>query len=538
MTCPTPLIHSRYVDGALTGDEALTLESHLVDCVACSESIAAVEAENQALRAAMQFADATGSIPGFVPRTTIPRLLSWIGWAALALWAINMAWMSLVSATATPPWLGWLAPNVISMGIDATVGLAAFLTGESGGPVSMVTASFRWIALISIGLGCLALLTRRKVDSAAMLGLPLTLVCGLMMTPMDSHAFELRRDDLRVTVPAGETVNDTLIAASENVLVEGTVVGDLIAVGESVTVRGRVEGNLFTAAESLNIEGEVTGTVLGLGESVNYRNATVGGNLFSAGEKVTVHAGVTIADNALVLGEETEVHGDVGRDLTMGAQEASLLGTVGRNVRAYVRRVDLGESAEVGGNLTVKAASTDHLQVADGATIAGETNLTTWPEEPSQYTTFEYYVGQILRLAAAFVTGLVLFRLFPGLRSNRLDSGGEVLTTAALGALALIATPLIAFVAVVTLVGAPIGVVSFLFWLVALYLAGIIAAEHVGRLLMDTDSRVMPLLAGLVILFILVNVPLLGGPVRLVVTIVGLGLIVRWLQERWTAREA
>ena len=233
---------------------------------------------------------------------------------------------------------------------------------------------------------------------------------------------------------------------------------------------------------------------------------------------------------------EAEVHGDVGRDLTIGAQEASLLGAVGRHFRAYVGRVDLGSSAQVGGDLTVKAASNDHLQVSDGATVTGDTNLTTWPEEPNQYATFEYYLGQILRLAAAFVTGLALFRLIPGLRSNRLDSGGEVLTTAALGALALIATPLLAFVAVVTLVGAPIGLVTFLFWLVALYLAGIIAAEHVGRLLLDTDSRVLPLLVGLAILFVLINIPLLGGPIRVVVTIVGLGLIVRWVKENWTAR--
>ena len=151
-----------------------------------------MEAENQALRTAMHFADATGSIPGFVPRTTIPRLLSWIGWAALALWAINMAWMSLVSATATPPWLGWLAPNVVSVGIDVTVGLAAFLTGEASGPAAIVAASIRWIALISIGLAGFALLAGRKVNTAATLSLPLTLVCGLMMAPVDSHAFELR----------------------------------------------------------------------------------------------------------------------------------------------------------------------------------------------------------------------------------------------------------------------------------------------------------------------------------------------------------
>jgi hypothetical protein len=52
----------------------------------------------------------------------------------------------------------------------------------------------------------------------------------------------------------------------------------------------------------------------------------------------------------------------------------------------------------------------------------------------------------------------------------------------------------------------------------------------------DREQRALPLVVGLAILFVLVNVPLLGGIVRALATVVGLGLIVQWLRGRWSAR--
>ena len=39
MTCPAPLTLSRYVDHALSGDEALALQSHLDGCPACRTAV-------------------------------------------------------------------------------------------------------------------------------------------------------------------------------------------------------------------------------------------------------------------------------------------------------------------------------------------------------------------------------------------------------------------------------------------------------------------------------------------------------------------
>jgi len=81
-------------------------------------------------------------------------------------------------------------------------------------------------------------------------------------------------------------------------------------------------------------------------------------------------------------------------------------------------------------------------------------------------------------------------------------------------------------------------VLALLLWLIALYTAGIVIAGHVGRLLLDGDAhhRALPLLLGLVILFVLINIPFLGGVVRLMAVVIGFGLITQWLRGIWVER--
>ena len=64
---------------------------------------------------------------------------------------------------------------------------------------------------------------------------------ALSVTP--ALAFEIRRDEDRVTIAASETIDDTLLVTAEHVLIDGTITGDVIAFGEQVTIRGAIAGS-------------------------------------------------------------------------------------------------------------------------------------------------------------------------------------------------------------------------------------------------------------------------------------------------------
>jgi cytoskeletal protein CcmA (bactofilin family) len=535
MTCPTELILSRCADGALPRQEAEEVERHLTGCADCRGRVEELANETRALRAAMQAAEAAGYIPAFVPRPTIPRMLSWFAWMALAAWVVNMAWTSLAASAALPGWLGWLGPDALGMSIDLVISL---VSGGGGEVLGGLIQAAEIVALTGIAVTGLWLVLRSRINRGATLCLQLCLVSALATIAPTGHAIELRRDDDRVAVRADETIDDTLIVASNEVLIEGTITGDLIIAGEDVTVRGRVGGSLVAAAETLNIEGEVTGSVFGAAETLNVRGASLAANLFGAGETLTVDPDASLAGNLVLAAEQAGVQGSVGRDVLGVAEKLSLLGTVKGDLKAYGQTVDLAASARVGGDLTAKVLTPDHLKIAEGATVEGKTDLSTWPKQPSKYVTPNYYLRETLKFLAAFVTGLALFYLFPALRETRLATGNEVAIAVAIGAVTLVAAPILAVMATVTLIGAPLGILVLLLWIVGLYLSGIIAAGYLGRLLLDGEAhgRVIPLLAGLVILFVLINVPILGGVVRLVALIVGLGLIAQWLRGAWASR--
>ena len=362
---------------------------------------------------------------------------------------------------------------------------------------------------------------------------------SLLAVAPESQAFDLRRDEQRVTVGPDEVIDDTLIVTSEDVLIEGTVTGDLIAVGESIRIRGRVDGLVIAIGESVSLEGTYNQSVVGIGERVDVRSAVMGANFLSAGERVVVQPDVDIRGNAAAAAEELELTGTIARDLIAAAGRVTLFGSVSGDMQGYGATVELTESARIGGDLRLRTESEESAIIAEGAVISGSTDLSPFPKEPNRFATADYYLSQLLKVLAAFLTGLVLFRFVPALAEVELAGSTEGLITAGIGALVLIATPVLSVIAMITLIGAPLGIMAFAVWLAALYAAGIVISGYVGRLVLPgAEGNALPLLLGLVLLVALSQVPFLGGPVKLIVGILGLGMIAQWLQSLWKARTA
>ena len=537
MSCPTELTCCRYLDGALPRNEAAEFASHLKACPSCAAQAELLRRERDSLRLAMQEAVVGDVIPSFVPRPTISRLLTWLGWTALGIWGISMAWMGLADAISLPSWLAWLSPDALGVSIGLLVSGVLQATGSTDLlPAAIGTAQS--LALAVLALAAFGWLVRHQPGRAAAPCLALALFSTLMISSPEGQAFEIRHDENRIVVPAGEIIDDTLIVSAENIVIDGEVTGDLIAFGETVTLRGRVGGMLLALGETVNLEGVVAHSVISMGESVDARNADLGANFYGAGESVTIHPGARIAGNGLLVASELEVRGSIGKGLTGLARTLTLFGSVAGDMKAFASRAELTSDARVGGNLSLTTRDSDSAVISPEATVAGETELTTRPERPSRYASGKFYLGRVLHLLAAFVTGLALFRLLPTLADVRLDTGAEALTTAGIGAVALIATPALALAALLTLIGAPLGIFALLLWGISLYVAGIIVAWFLGALILTKrdGGPALPLLLGLSILLVLTNLPLIGGPVTLVTVIVGLGMIAQWLRANWRGR--
>ena len=537
MTYPSILSCSEFADDALPAADAEEFKRQLESSEDCRERVGALRGETRALRGAFATAELVSTVPAFRPtHPSVAMILLWLGWAALAARAIGLAWSSLTTAAELPPWLDWLVPDAVGTGIDLALG--AFTGGAD-----LFFAAVETVGIIALAILATVWLWRFARRHASANRLVVVCASALIVTSAipAAHAFEVRRsEDQDITISADETIDDTLIIMAQGVRVDGTVTGDLIVMGEEVSVRGSVGGVLIAMAEELDVSAEIGGSFVGLAEEVDVHDASIGANAYSAARDVTFRGATAVDQNIAVAAADVELHGEIGGDALSAAGRMTLYGSVGRDLRLIGESVEIAGGAAIGRNLIARVGAEDGFTLDPDATVGGETDVEIAPVQPSKYATLEFYMWQLVKLFAAFVTGLILFRLFPTLFDTRLGTGSQALTTVAIGAVALIATPVIAFAAFLTLIGAPLGLMAFAGWLVGLYLAGIVTAVVIGRMVPANDARTqtLTLFIGLAVLFVLINLPFVGGLLRFAAMLVGLGLVVQWLRGWWAARPA
>lgn len=546
MSCYPEATYAVYVDGELPPDEVRALEAHLVGCRDCRERVLALRDEAgwladvlhergpRVAASARVEAPARGLALGLVP--------------TLALTAVGITVAGWLLETGVPAAIGWLSPVRITGVYEMAFDLIFLLRDQVPGLVELLASAAAMLSLSALLTVALSALTRRLTGPGGS-GLLLALLAAVAAAGAapTARAVELRLGEERVEVPAGETVDESLVVSGDRVQIDGDVDGDLAVLAERVLVRGNVAGNVFASGRLVTIEGRVDGSLFAFAERVEVLGE-VRGSVYTGAEEYRLASGASIGRDAVNAGHGTTVEGRVGRDLAVLGEWAELRGEVGRNLDARVERLALLDGARVDGDADVLfLGPEENLEQAPGASIGGslETSLFEHPRHEgwSRYARAGFYLGLAVHLAAAFALGLLLRWLVPALYDVRLDTVGAFFGALGWGFVLAIAAPLVLVIAALTLVGIPLAVLGLFAFLSALYLAGIVVAALVGRTLVRGGEAAeglrgfsLALLAGLVVLVIGMHLPLVGGPLRVVVVLTGLGLLFRKARDVWEQR--
>lgn len=534
MSCLPELTYAVYVDGELPAQETLHVESHLAACDRCRALVEALRAENRLLAEVLQPAAEPAAVAAR-PLGPLDILWTTVGvLAAAALLQPALAWLAGLSA---PLGADWLNPFSQSGQVGLIFRSVSYFLEEG---VGTVISTITTISALVLGLLVLAggvFLLRRRPSAVAVLA---TLALALLAA-QPAAALE-RRKGAAVSVPEGETLDDTLLAHAEVVNIDGVLTGNLIAFGQQVTVTGTVQGDVLVCAQNLDIKGTVEGNVFAFAQQVN-----VGGKVRKnvhawAGGLLLEPAGHVDGDVFVFTGQAT-LEGSIGHDVFAFAGSVNVPGNIGRNLTARTDRLTLLGTAQVGGDLNAYLKNARRLQIDPAAIVAGETTTHLRRPGASRYAKPRFYFWQGISLASAFLTGFLLFWLFPSLFATRLETAGAVLKGIGIGFVALVATPIAAIIAGITLVGLPLAVLSLALWVIGLYLAKIFVAAFIGRALTRPDREqpaqfALALLVGLVILHVAFYLPYLGFLIQLLVLVLGLGMSVLQVHRWWPRRPA
>ncbi|AKT39092.1 polymer-forming cytoskeletal protein [Chondromyces crocatus] len=248
--------------------------------------------------------------------------------------------------------------------------------------------------------------------------------------------------------------------------------------------------------------------------------------LFRMGEPLEIDVGKRVGQ-AVTLGSDAHVAGTVTDDLLVIGGNAVVTGEVLGDVTVVGGQLELGAAARVG-NVTLVQSE---MKLAPGAAILGQVTRSSGP-------IWGWGVGWFFWLSAsAFV--VVCGLVFAALGGRQLAGAAMLLSrrpgSAGLSALALwVGLPLLATLALMSVVGIPIGFAVLFFALPVLWFLGyLVFGAEVGLLLgkwrgakVPTDHPYVAVAVGLLVMQLVAFVPWIGGLFAFLAGLWGAGALV------------
>jgi cytoskeletal protein CcmA (bactofilin family) len=514
-----------YAEAELAGSALREMEAHLVSCRDCRQRVIAVREESELLGEVLR-GETRGAAAFAAPEAARSVALGLP--LAVAAVAIAMAAGGALLDAHLPGALDLLHPRrlkgAVEMGFDLIFALRSHAPGlfEAGFAIGVVAS------ISALGSFLVSAVSRRWFGTAAMLAF------AIAAAPHPARALLVHRGG-DYSVAAGERVSESVITrGADRVDVDGAIDGDLIAMAERITVRGQVTGSLYVFCRELEVTGSVGGAVHAIAESTRLEGSVHGG-LYALTEKLVLTSTARAHGDVDAMTEEAVIEGTIARDLYVNGDRLDLRGSVGRHLGSHrLAALVLRDGARVGGDVEVRLPEGREIERAAGARVGGEVHAGVI-ESPRQhyldhYRSGHFYLVHLLWFTAAFLFGLIAYRLGPVIFRGTIASGSELLRKLATGFALLVAMPVAMIAAALTIVGIPIAISALFLYIIALYTADLVVGAWLGRLVWPpTDDSLFEfgksLAAGLAILSAISIVPFLGPAAGAVVLLLGLGML-------------
>ncbi|MCK9578753.1 hypothetical protein M0R01_04685 [bacterium] len=299
-----------------------------------------------------------------------------------------------------------------------------------------------------------------------------------------------------------EIKGDTF-AFGEKIYINGNISGDLICAAKEVVINGYVNGNIRCAFQEMRVRGEIERSVLGLGE------------------KVYVEKNSTIGRDFIFAGSDTTIDGTVRGSLDVNSSVLTINGEIDQNINYYseenndvAKGLFVNSGSSIKGNVNYNAFG--DVKGSGSNVILGSVNKYTPSNEIKKdikseiISTLGFLVSLILStLAIVLIGGKYLKDLTTKMSSSIWSSVG-------IGAIAFFALPLLGILLLISNIGAYLGFICFLIWLIIILLAVFFAGISFGKLINEKlfknriNNFALTSILGILLGYILFVIPVLG----------------------------
>ena len=365
------------------------------------------------------------------------------------------------------------------------------------------------------------------------------------------------------------TFDDDIFIGGNHIRFESGINGDLIGGSQEMVFAGSSGGNINWASRWITVNGPVDGSIRAFAQDIDI-NAPIGRNLIAMGQSVIIGPATSVVKDAFLSGASIDFGGRVMGNLTIRGGGVTLAGSVGGDANIEANNFEIKPNTVINGDLIYK--NPIKVKIDNSVTIVGETRwiATKAEKKKSKYTAFE----PIVVLLTLFLAFNVIYNIFIFIVAILLGNqvmipimilailaGGLVVlglnrpmaeravhtlqkrffVALGLGILITILFPIAAFLALITLVGIPIGLMLVLLFGIFCFAGAIYAAIFIGNLigkllkLKGPAAGFLNLIIGIIVVAGFILIPSLGWLIAYLVTAIGLGAFVLSL-ERFAAK--
>jgi cytoskeletal protein CcmA (bactofilin family) len=303
--------------------------------------------------------------------------------------------------------------------------------------------------------------------------------------------------------------------------VAGEVKGDLVAAGGEVSVGGAVNDDLYAAGGNVRVD------------------ALVDGNARVAGGEVTIGPATVVAGALSLTGGRVEFDGSTQEYLQASGGTVRLNGEVRGDAEVRSENLVIEPGTRIGGRLIYRGP--EEPAVPEGAVIAGgvefhERSARHYISDTETHVHgLEHGVGSVVWLIGVFIAGAMFLLLFPRYaREAAAAIGRAPLQSIGLGLAIFVCVPFVGVVLLITIIGIPLALLLIPFYLLILFLGWVTAALFVAQRGLEALRPQQPvttawllfaLFLGLLALWLVGKIPLLGDLIAFIALIAGIGAL-------------
>jgi carbonic anhydrase/acetyltransferase-like protein (isoleucine patch superfamily) len=358
-----------------------------------------------------------------------------------------------------------------------------------------------------------------------------------------------------VSVRGEEVVDDDLFVGAETVEILGTVNGDVYVGTGSLRVDGVINGNLHAGSGMTTISGVISGSVYVGSGNLIVENAKIGNSLLVGAGNVSIDKDSEIGGSFLVGSGSVAVNSPIGRNVFVGAGTVDLNSSVGGEARVAGGIITLGPDANIAKDFTYAINEQEgSLNISDTASVSGSINRSEYKfatEEEVEMARSGFSkvfravrgVTQLISLVGALIVGLLALRFFNKFFTKATSHVEKSFwKSLGVGFLVIIAAIPTFVLLAITGVGLSLVWVLFLLLMLGIYFSKIVVALCLGNWLVDKlGKRKISVYAvfaiGLLALYILKFIPVIGFFTSVVVLFSGLGALTLHLKSTATLKK-